>query len=51
VTVLNRVLEHHTHTHTYTRMHAPLAPPVESRLLSTGVLCSRLQTATIPDAV
>jgi len=25
--------------------------PVESRLLSTGVLCSRLQTATIPDAV
>ena len=25
--------------------------PVESSLLSTGVLCSRLQTATIPDAV
>ena len=35
--------------------HTTVSTPVESRLLcsllSTGVLCSRLQRATIPDAV
>ena len=32
----------------FKRLHST---PVESRLLSTGVLCSLLQRATIPDAV